>query len=145
VYDSGESINPRLDVGQIEGAFVQGMGYWLSEKVAYDEDSGRQLTAGTWDYKPPMSKDIPVDMRVSLMHEVKNPVGLVRSKAVGEPAICMAESCLFAVKNAIKAARKELGRPSTYFALDGPATIDKIQKLCKVDKDQMDLSDSDMP
>ncbi len=42
------SVNPRLDVGQIEGAFVQGMGYWLSEKVVNDEESGEQLTIGTW-------------------------------------------------------------------------------------------------
>lgn len=137
IFDCGESVNPRLDVGQIEGAFVQGMGYFLAEKTAYDEESGEQLSVGTLGYKVPMPKDIPIDMRVHLHHKATNPIGIVRSKAVGEPGICMAASCLFAVKNAIKAARHELGQSAEHFVLDAPATIDKIQTLCQVDKTKL--------
>eukprot|EP00112_Aurelia_sp_Birch-Aquarium-sp1_P026163 Seg91.7 transcript_id=Seg91.7/GoldUCD/mRNA.D3Y31 product="Xanthine dehydrogenase" protein_id=Seg91.7/GoldUCD/D3Y31 len=136
VFDCGESVNPRLDVGQLEGAFVMTLGYWFSEKIVYDEETGEQFTTGTWNYKPPMSKDIPNDLRIHLNHEAVNPIGFVRSKAVGEPGCCMASTALFATKRAIEAARSELGFPAEYFRLDGPATIDKIQSLCLVqDKD----------
>lgn len=137
VYDCGESINQGIDIGQVEGAFVQGMGYFLSEKVSYDSETGVQLTTNTWEYKPPMSKDIPIDMRVHLLQQDVNPIGVVRSKAVGEPALCMAASCLFAAKDAIKAARKEAN-----FCLDAPATIEKIQKFCQVKRDQLTFRDS---
>lgn len=50
------SINPSVDIGQVEGAFVMGLGFWLTEKMVYDETTGQLLTAGTWDYKPPVSK-----------------------------------------------------------------------------------------
>jgi len=133
VYDCGESINPRLDIGQLEGAFIMSIGYWFTEKIVYDEETGEQVTVGTWTYKPPTSKDIPWDMRIHLKHEAVNPIGYVRSKAVGEPASCLAPTCLFAAKNAIKAARAELTKPNDCFQLDGPATPDKIQKLCQVD------------
>eukprot|EP00794_Sanderia_malayensis_P005903 gene5903-6588_t len=133
MYDSGESMNPSLDVGQIEGSFVMGIGHWLTEVIKYDQDTGRPLTASTWSYKPPMPKDIPIDMRVYLLNEAVNPVGFVRSKAVGEPGINMSAVCVFAIKRAIEAARDELGVPAEYFPLDGAITVDKIQTLCKVE------------
>eukprot|EP00795_Rhopilema_esculentum_P002081 gene2081-17651_t len=132
IYDCGESINPRLDIGQVEGAFVMGIGYWFTEKVAYDKESGEQLTTSTWNYKPPMSQDIPKDFRVKLNHDVVNPIGYIRSKAVGEPGICLATSCLLAARKAIEAARSELGHSQKYLQVDGPATVDKIQSSCQV-------------
>ena len=50
------SMNPSVDIGQVEGAFIMGIGFWLTEKMVYDETTGQLLTAGTWDYKPPVSK-----------------------------------------------------------------------------------------
>ena len=65
LVDAGLPLNPLLDLGQVQGAFVQGLGYMFTEEVLFD-DEGRLLTDGTWEYKPPCSHTIPVDFRVSL-------------------------------------------------------------------------------
>ncbi|XP_053383995.1 uncharacterized protein LOC123535767 isoform X2 [Mercenaria mercenaria] len=129
LFDCGESINPFLDVGQVEGAFVMGIGYWLLEETIYDKPTGKNLTNGTWDYKPPSSKDIPIDFRIQLLKDAPNPIGILRSKACGEPPLCMSCSVLFALKHAVEAARQEVGK-DTYFPLDGPATVEIIQQAC---------------
>ncbi|XP_048382668.1 xanthine dehydrogenase/oxidase-like isoform X2 [Stegostoma tigrinum] len=132
LFDCGESINPAIDIGQIEGAFVMGMGYWLMEKVIYDPDTGEVLNAGTWDYKPPFSKSIPINFNIELLKNAPNPMGVLRSKASGEPPQCMSCVTLFAVKRAIEAARQDIGK-DFYFPLSGPATVNEIQANCLVD------------
>ncbi|XP_046849634.1 xanthine dehydrogenase 1-like isoform X2 [Xenia sp. Carnegie-2017] len=139
LFDCGSSMNPEIDVGQVEGAFIMGLGYWLTEKAIFDETVGLQLNTGTWDYHPPSSKDIPVDFRVSLLKDAPNPLGVLRSKAVGEPPQCMSCSTLFAVQDAIYNAREEIGKSKDYFALNGPATVDEIQLNCLVDPSQFVL------
>ncbi|XP_055489384.1 uncharacterized protein LOC129695930 [Leucoraja erinacea] len=132
LFDCGESMNPDVDVGQVEGAFIMGMGYWLMEKMVYDPKTGAVLNAGTWEYKPPLSKCIPVSFNIELLKNAPNPMGVLRSKASGEPPQCMSCATLFAVKRAIEAAREDTGH-NTYFPLDGPATVDVIQTSCLVD------------
>ncbi|XP_048451057.1 xanthine dehydrogenase-like [Rhincodon typus] len=132
LFDCGESLNPAIDIGQIEGAFVMGMGYWLMEKVIYDPKTGEVLNAGTWDYKPPFSKSIPINFNIELLKNAPNAMGVLRSKASGEPPQCMSCVTLFAVKRAIEAARQDIGNDS-YFPLSGPATVDEIQTNCLVD------------
>ncbi|XP_032242989.2 xanthine dehydrogenase/oxidase-like [Nematostella vectensis] len=139
LYDCGQSMNPELDVGQVEGAFIMGLGLWLMEKVKYNPQTGQELTSSTWEYKPPSSKDIPIDLRVTLLKKATNPLGILGSKVVGEPPMCMAASCLFAVKHAIQSAREEIGKDSEYFPLDGPATVDAVQQACLVDPAQFSL------
>ncbi|XP_048577165.1 xanthine dehydrogenase/oxidase isoform X2 [Nematostella vectensis] len=138
LFDCGESINPDVDVGQVEGAFMMGVGLWLHEKQYFDHHTGQELSTGTWTYKPPTTKDIPIDFRVALLKDAPNPLGVLNSKASGEPPATMACSCLFAVKHAIEAARKEIGKDQ-HFTLDGPATVEHIQLHCLVDHAQMTL------
>lgn len=64
----------------MEGAFVMGLGYWLSEQIIYDKKSGELKTNRTWTYKPPGVKDIPVDFRIEFTRNNKNPLGVLRSK-----------------------------------------------------------------
>ncbi|XP_065894835.1 uncharacterized protein [Dysidea avara] len=138
LFDCGQSINPEVDIGQIEGAYVMGLGYWLTEKCAYNENSGELLTFNTWEYKPPQCKDIPVDFRVELLKNAPNPVGVLGSKAIGEPPMCTSCSVLFAVKKAIVAARKEIENKD-FFPLNGPATVEDIQQQCMVSPSQFTL------
>ncbi|ODM86666.1 Xanthine dehydrogenase/oxidase, partial [Orchesella cincta] len=86
-----------------------GAGLWTTEKLVYSNDPPGLLTYNTWQYKPPLPKDIPEDLRVTLLKDAPNPLGILRSKATGEPPLCSSVCVLFALKNAIFAARKEAG------------------------------------
>uniref|UniRef100_A0A7S4HQQ8 Aldehyde oxidase/xanthine dehydrogenase second molybdopterin binding domain-containing protein n=1 Tax=Vannella robusta TaxID=1487602 RepID=A0A7S4HQQ8_9EUKA len=108
LYDCGTSLNPAIDIGQVEGGFVQGMGLYMTEKLKYDE-SGNITTNGTWEYKPPSTKDIPIDFRVTLLSDAPNPAGVLSSKASGEPPMTLSASVYFAVKEAVQEARKSAG------------------------------------
>ncbi|XP_016952768.1 uncharacterized protein LOC108026363 [Drosophila biarmipes] len=121
--DAGESLSPYIDIGQIEGAFVMCLGYWLSEQLVYDRSTGRLLTNRTWNYKPPGAKDIPIDFRVELIQK-PNPTGagFMRSKATGEPPCCLAVSVVFALRQALESARQDAGLPREWVRLGAPTT-----------------------
>ncbi|XP_064547330.1 uncharacterized protein LOC135434622 isoform X2 [Drosophila montana] len=125
--DAGESLSPNIDIGQIEGAFVMCLGYWLSEQLIYDRQTGRLLTNRTWNYKPPGAKDIPIDFRIEL---VQNPqassAGFMRSKATGEPPCCLAVSVVFALQQALQSARKDAGLPREWVRLGAPTTPETL-------------------
>jgi len=112
-----------------------GIGFWLFEKVRYDPDTGRLLTNGTWEYKPPTSRDIPVDFRITFMDKNPNPLGVLGSKCIGEPPLCLTPSVAFSVKRAIEAARVEINNKDI-ITLNSPATVEAIQQLCLVDFSQ---------
>lgn len=78
--DVGESMSPGIDLGQIEGGFIMGLGYWLMESLVYNESTGELLTNRSWNYKTPGAKDIPIDFRVTLLRNSTNPFGVLRSK-----------------------------------------------------------------
>eukprot|EP01136_Pigoraptor_vietnamica_P019509 Opistho-1_new@67202 len=136
VFDCGISLSPLIDIGQVEGGFVQGLGYWMSEKLTFDTGSGRLLSNNTWEYKPPAAKDIPIDFRITMLPNTPNPDGFLRSKATGEPPYCMACSVLFAMKNAVTAARAEIGQDKDYYAVNGPFTVDAVRAASLVDPSQ---------
>ncbi|CAG0914560.1 unnamed protein product [Notodromas monacha] len=123
--DVGVSLSPEVDIGQLEGSFVMGLGYWLQEEIKYNPRTGEHLTNRTWEYKPPLCKDIPIDFRVSFLQNSENPFGFRRSKATGEPALCMSVCSLFAVKQAVQATRNDKNI-TDWWNLSGPATTEKI-------------------
>ncbi|XP_061707826.1 uncharacterized protein LOC133518213 [Cydia pomonella] len=125
IEDAGTSVNPVLDIGQIEGAFIVGMGYWTTEHIIYDEHTGELLTDRTWFYHVPSWADIPLDFRTKLRKSSYNPRDVFGSKAVGEPATCLSICVAFALREAIAASRQETGYPRTeWFHVDGPFTLE---------------------
>ena len=122
LHDVGRSINPAIDIGQIEGAFVQGMGWLTTEELVYDEE-GRLLTHAPSTYKIPVAADVPADFRVALFDGSNREETIYRSKAVGEPPLMLAISVFAAIADAIHSLHP--GKP---VALDAPATPEAILK-----------------
>jgi xanthine dehydrogenase/oxidase len=130
-YDCGEQLNAYIDVGQIEGGFIMGLGYFLTEKVVFDQ-TGALKSVGTWEYKPPGMLDIPREFNVRLLSNVGNNAegNVLRSKAVGEPPMVSSMSVWFAVREAVLAAGGSMD-------LMCPATID--ERLLAINKANMNL------
>ncbi|MBX9758207.1 MAG: xanthine dehydrogenase molybdopterin binding subunit [Beijerinckiaceae bacterium] len=104
VHDCGDSLNPALDMGQIEGGFVQGMGWLTMEELYWDKD-GRLRTHAPSTYKIPGSRDAPADFRVHILENAPNREETIfRSKAVGEPPLMLAMSVWLAIRDALAAA-----------------------------------------
>nr|CAD7263587.1 unnamed protein product [Timema shepardi] len=125
VMDLGESLNPAIDVGQVEGGFVQGQGLFTLEETLFSP-KGAVFTRGPGWYKIPGFADIPIEFNVSLLKGVSNPRAIYSSKAVGEPPLFLAASIFFAIKDALVAARAESGK-TDWFRLDAPATAERIR------------------
>ncbi|VVC38233.1 Oxidoreductase, molybdopterin binding site,Aldehyde oxidase/xanthine dehydrogenase,FAD-binding [Cinara cedri] len=128
VMDVGQSLNPAIDVGQIEGAFMQGYGLFTLEELVYSP-KGILYTRGPGTYKIPGFSDIPKTFTVSLLKGSENPRAVYSSKAVGEPPLFLSASIFFAIKNAVYSAREDAGI-TDYFRLDAPATVEKIRMAC---------------
>ncbi|XP_075153164.1 uncharacterized protein LOC142226822 [Haematobia irritans] len=124
--DVGESLNPNVDIGQIEGAFVQGLGYWVTEQLVYDRQTGQLLTNNTWTYKPPGAKDIPIDFRIEMLRGSKNKGGFMSTKACSEPPTCLAISVIFALQHAIQSARTDAGLKREWVRLGAPTTPETL-------------------
>ncbi|MBR7887798.1 xanthine dehydrogenase molybdopterin binding subunit [Marinomonas sp. A79] len=99
LHDVGDSINAELDIGQIEGAFVQGMGWLTSEELSWDE-KGRITTNSPANYKIPTSADVPEKFTVKLFERANSEESIYRSKAVGEPPLMLGISVWCALKDA---------------------------------------------
>eukprot|EP01137_Pigoraptor_chileana_P023873 Opistho-2@90910 len=137
LYDCGISLNPAVDIGQVEGAFVLGIGYILREEHQWDYTVGNKISNGTWEYKPPCVEDIPIDLRVELLKDSPFPKGILRSKASGEPPLILATTVLLAVQHAVAAARADAGQPPVFVPQNTPLTIDVIQQSCGTDVSQL--------
>ncbi|KAG5869882.1 hypothetical protein JTB14_025532, partial [Gonioctena quinquepunctata] len=130
VEDVGNTMNPLIDMGQIEGAFIMGVGYNTTEEIIVSED-GEILTNRTWNYKPPGAKDIPIDLRIKFPGNNPNPVGVLHSKTVGEPAICLSVSVPLAIRQAVATAREEADpSASKWYPINGPSTVENTFVNC---------------
>ncbi|XP_051786771.1 aldehyde oxidase-like [Erpetoichthys calabaricus] len=128
VMDVGQSLNPTLDIGQIEGGFVQGLGLYTTEELKFSP-SGVLITRGPSQYKIPTICDIPEQMNTSLLQNTSNPHAIYSSKGIGEPTVFFGCTVFFAIKQAIAAARKDVGLHDN-FTLNSPATPEKIRLAC---------------
>ncbi len=134
VHDAGQSINPAIDLGQIEGAYVQGMGWLTMEECVWDlkgKDGvlgrGKLLTHGPSTYKIPVASDIPEHFNVSFFDGQNVKPTPFRSKAVGEPPLMLALSAYFALRDAVSASAGHKVRVD----LTAPATPEKILMACE--------------
>ncbi|CAF0901045.1 unnamed protein product [Adineta steineri] len=136
LMDFGKSLNPSIDIGQIEGAFMQGVGYLTMEELIQGDSQhpwisqqGSLHNADSNKYKIPMANDVPIDFRITLLseHESSEHAVVYSSKAVGEPPLFLSATVYFAIKHAISAYRP--GKES--FTLNIPATCERIRMACK--------------
>ena len=119
VHDFGKSLNVNIDKGQAEGAIMQGLGWMTIEEVIYDED-GKLLTDALSTYKVPDIHFTP-DVQIEFLENAENPLGVFKSKAIGEPPLMYGIGGYFAVLNAIKAFR-----PGIEFKFSAPITPEKV-------------------
>ena len=122
LHDVGRSINPALDIGQVEGAFIQGMGWLTTEELWWHPQSGQLMTHAPSTYKIPTASDCPADFRVKLFDNQNVEDSVYRSKAVGEPPLLLPFSVFFAIRDAISSVGQHRVDPP----LRAPATAQAI-------------------
>ena len=126
LHDVGTSINPAIDIGQIEGGFVQGMGWLTTEQLVWNDD-GHLATHAPSTYKIPATGDIPEHFTVALWHQPNPEDNVLRSKAVGEPPLMLAISVWEALRDAV-AATKPAG---ALVRMEAPATAENLLRALK--------------
>ncbi|MGK0352928.1 MAG: xanthine dehydrogenase molybdopterin-binding subunit B [Planctomycetota bacterium] len=124
VQDCGKSLNPHLDVGQAEGGFLYGVGYYMMEEMIYDP-SGRLITDNVSGYKVPSAGDVPQEWNIELLQERPGMSGLHNSKGIGESNVQLGLSVYFACKEAVRATRREAGLDPV-FSLGFPASVERV-------------------
>ncbi|KAJ0714442.1 putative aldehyde oxidase [Helianthus annuus] len=138
IYDCGQSLNPAVDLGQVEGAFVQGIGFFMLEEYLTNSD-GLVVADSTWTYKIPTIDTIPKQLNVHILNSGHHKDRVLSSKASGEPPLLLAASVHCATRAAIKEARnqldswKGLNHSDLFFELDVPATMPVVKTLCGLD------------
>lgn len=134
--DIGRSINPAIDYGQVEGAFIQGMGLFTFEESLWTRHNGQLFSKGPGVYKIPSARDIPQDFRVSFLKkaEWRTLTTIQSSKGIGEPGLALGLAPFFALRDAVKASRLGVG-DSTPLDWVSPATTERIR--CAMTDDLM--------
>ncbi|WP_112323962.1 xanthine dehydrogenase molybdopterin binding subunit [Oceanibium sediminis] len=121
LHDVGQSLNPALDIGQVEGGYVQGAGWLTTEELVWN-DAGALTTHAPSTYKIPATSDRPRIFNVALWDGANTEATIHKSKAVGEPPLMLGTSVLMALSHAVA----QCGDGSLYPALDAPATPERI-------------------
>ncbi|KAA8544404.1 hypothetical protein F0562_022416 [Nyssa sinensis] len=131
-------MNPAVDLGQIEGAFVQGIGFFMLEEYLANSD-GLVIVDGTWTYKIPTIDTIPKQFNVEILNSGHHKKRVLSSKASGEPPLLLAVSVHCATRAAIREAREQLlswnglDGSDSMFQLEVPATMPIVKELCGLD------------
>ena len=129
LHDVGRSLNPALDIGQVEGAFVQGMGWLTMEELKWHPQTGLLLTHAPSTYKIPTANDMPIDFRVALYDHPNREDSIHRSKAVGEPPLLLPFAVLLAIKDAVAATGPARCDPPLRAPATAEAVLDAIDAL----------------
>ena len=130
LHDCGDSLNPAVDLGQVEGGYVQGVGWLTSEELWWD-DKGALGTHAPSTYKIPTCSDLAPDFRVKLMESAANREDTIyRSKAVAEPPLMLALSAFYAIRDAISVS--DTSMPD----LQAPATPEAILRAIEAASDE---------
>jgi xanthine dehydrogenase large subunit len=122
LHDAGKSLNPAVDIGQVEGAFIQGMGWLTTEELVWHPQTGKLTTHAPSTYKIPTANDCPPVLNVRLFEGPNFEDSIHRSKAVGEPPLLLPFSVFFAIRDAVSAAGGHRVDPP----LQAPATSESI-------------------
>ena len=128
LHDVGDSLNEDIDIGQIEGGFIQGVGWCTTEEIKWD-NKGRLLTHSPDTYKIPTVNDIPGDFRVELLKDYPNEGTIRKSKAVGEPPFMLAFSVWLAIKDAISAVGNHEVEPEFSLPATAEVVLMSIEKV----------------
>lgn len=129
LHDVGRSLNPAIDLGQIEGGFVQGMGWLTSEELKWHPTTGRLLTHAPSTYKIPTARDIPADWHVALFANANLEDSIHRSKAVGEPPLLLGFSVFLALRDAVAACGPAGCQPPLRAPATPEALLDAIEAV----------------
>jgi xanthine dehydrogenase molybdopterin-binding subunit B len=128
LHDAGDSINPAIDIGQIEGGYVQGVGWCTTEEIKWDS-AGNLMTHSPDTYKIPTSTDIPGDFRVKLLESATNPNAIHGSKTVAEPPFMLSLSAWLATKEAVSAVANHQMEPEFSLPATNEVILLSIEKL----------------
>ena len=129
VVDVGQAINPAIDIANIEAAFTQGYGWIAMENTLFSPE-GKLLTRGHSEYNMPSVADCPSKFNVTLLKSEIRQHLLYSSKGIGEPPFFNGVSVYFAIKEAVRAARRDAGLNGT-FSLCQPTTPENVLKACQ--------------
>jgi xanthine dehydrogenase large subunit len=133
LHDVGASLNPAIDLGQVEGAYVQGLGWLTSEELVWHPQTGALLTHAPSTYKIPTANDAPTDFRTRLFNRAHPADTVHRSKAVGEPPLLLAFSAFLALRDAIAATGPAGCVPTLRAPATPEAVLDALQALAGLD------------
>nr|XP_038939552.1 aldehyde oxidase 2 isoform X1 [Rattus norvegicus] len=128
VMDACCSLNPAIDVGQIEGAFIQGMGLYTTEELHYSPE-GVLYSRSPDKYKIPTVTDVPEQFNVSLLPSSQTPLTIYSSKGLGESGMFLGSSVFFAIADAVAAARRQRDIAED-FTVKSPATPERVRMAC---------------
>jgi len=126
LHDVGTSLNPAIDIGQVEGAFIQGMGWLTMEELVWHPKTGRLTTHAPSTYKIPTANDCPPVFDVRLWQGPNTVDSIHRSKAAGEPPLLLPFSVFFAIRDAISAVGGHRADPPLRAPATGEAILDAV-------------------